>query len=52
MGKYGKQKGPEEIKVDEHSERRMQQVNRWKWGKSEAGGKADRGQERKRFQAN
>lgn len=43
MDKYRKQKGSEEIKVDERSERRMRQVNRarptesyWEKGRSVA----------------
>lgn len=52
--KYGKQKSPKEIKVDEHSERRRGKLCAMESyrGKKEAGGKTDRGQEGKRSQAN
>lgn len=54
-GKYGKQRSPEKIKTDEYSERDARPEEREREGRSEGeveGGKADRGKERERFQAN
>jgi len=55
MSKCRKQKNPKEIKVGEHFERRCSKpcaTDEKLLGKGEAGGKADRGQERKRCQPN